>query len=730
MRILRLQATNLGSWADLDFTVPDGVTALVGANGAGKTTLLSVADLALYAKKGELVKCLRDGEQQVEVVCEFEVRGETYRVRRGAGRKSYLDFEREWRSGSPDGPQDVGREPLTCASQEETQAAIEQTVGLNRDTFRASAYLGQNAASFAEANPAQRMELFSALLGLGDYERLATLAHDQLAEVKRELDRIGGRLESLDAQAADRPDAEALVADAAQRVERAAAAALTAQQAYDAAVESYRDAQALTQTVDTARANLAAAELEHGRLAMITASAEKAQADLAALASSTSDLSEMASCLPHDLEREAELRAAVEAHARLVSEHAAAVRAQGDAADRVASLERRAETHDSRADVLDGLREETFAGERKTCRECGQELGHDASIHAAARIAEQMDVEREKAEQCRAESRAIEIPIVGEPPAGEPPTEALAQASRAVEAARTAERDLATLNERAAGLERTVALDDEDHKVRVATASEERERATAALTTALGAAPSREEGQRQQQRIADIREALNAAQTDERWATADQGRAEQRLATAVAAIEQATTLRDEQETLLLRADVLARCEQAHGRTGIPALILENRSAGIEHDATRILQQLGGESAGARVELRTLRETKAGTQQARLDVNIVTIDGHDRPFGRWSGGEKMRVDFALRWAVAANLGLRFLILDEPAAALDDDGKAAFLAIVEFLSERLDSVLLVSHTPELRDSLPQTVEIRRDNGGPSILVSSEVVEGALA
>jgi exonuclease SbcC len=99
-----------------------------------------------------------------------------------------------------------------------------------------------------------------------------------------------------------------------------------------------------------------------------------------------------------------------------------------------------------------------------------------------------------------------------------------------------------------------------------------------------------------------------------------------------------------------RAILLAACEKAHGRNGVPALILENRVPAIEAAATDLLAALGGNTAGARVELRTQREKKSGGTEDRLDVILVTADGYDRAYDSWSTGERCRIDVALAKAI--------------------------------------------------------------------------------
>ncbi len=111
-------------------------------------------------------------------------------------------------------------------------------------------------------------------------------------------------------------------------------------------------------------------------------------------------------------------------------------------------------------------------------------------------------------------------------------------------------------------------------------------------------------------------------------------------------------------------------------------------------------------------------------QDRLDVVLVTADGHDRPYEAWSGGEQMRVNVALRWALAAGTGVEIVILDEP-AALDDQGKTALRDIIDYLLGRgVRTVLVVSHEDGLRDSFDSVIEVRKD-GSSSYIAGAETL-----
>ena len=188
----------------------------------------------------------------------------------------------------------------------------------------------------------------------------------------------------------------------------------------------------------------------------------------------------------------------------------------------------------------------------------------------------------------------------------------------------------------------------------------------------------------------------------------------ERIAAAESALAECANARNK---LASELDLCTALERAYGRDGIPALIVENAAIpAIEDEANRILGEL---HTDYRVELRTQRELKSGDGLAdTLDVIILTGLG-ERPYESFSGGERSRINVALRIALARLLAhrggaeSRALLLDE-IEYLDDEGLAALAEILRGLQGEFETILIVSHAAGLRDAFDQVIEIRKDGG----------------
>ena len=224
--------------------------------------------------------------------------------------------------------------------------------------------------------------------------------------------------------------------------------------------------------------------------------------------------------------------------------------------------------------------------------------------------------------------------------------------------------------------------------------------------------------------LADAREALTASERrrDEervRWqaASTELARQQERLRRIVEATEKAEAQILERDQAQNDLDELKVLERAYGRDGIPAWIVSQVALpSIQTEATRILSEPG---TSYRVELRTERATSTGDVVDALDVIVTTEDG-ERPYETFSGGERTRINLALRIALARLLAnrrrgeSRLLVIDEP-EFLDGAGTDALIQVLRGLVD-FSRIWLISHVPNLRDAaLDGTIEVTRDEAG---------------
>jgi ABC-type multidrug transport system ATPase subunit len=151
------------------------------------------------------------------------------------------------------------------------------------------------------------------------------------------------------------------------------------------------------------------------------------------------------------------------------------------------------------------------------------------------------------------------------------------------------------------------------------------------------------------------------------------------------------------KTTLLRC--IAGLARFEGRIALDGL--EVRAGGAGHPDIGYLPQAPGPPAWA-----TGAEVLALFARLRRcePDSVVLPDGFlpplDQPAGQLSGGQRQRLAFA----VALLGGPSLLLLDEPAANLDDDGRAAMVTVLEGLREAGTSVLVAAPSPGDLNGLP--------------------------
>ena len=169
----------------LDFTGIH-VACLCGPNGHGKSALLDSITWCLWGKaRGKTHDDLISyGADQCRVELDFKARDTHYRTvrthARGGGRRRQGVTDLQLQVLGPGGAQSITGNHIR-----ETQAKIDQTVGMDYETFTNSAFLLQGRADeFSNKTAADRKAVLAKILGLESYDRLQARARDKLEQTR------------------------------------------------------------------------------------------------------------------------------------------------------------------------------------------------------------------------------------------------------------------------------------------------------------------------------------------------------------------------------------------------------------------------------------------------------------------------------------------------------------------------------------------------------------------
>ncbi|HLH80100.1 MAG TPA: SMC family ATPase [Chthonomonas sp.] len=179
------------------------VACLSGENGNGKSALLDAITWALWGRTRIASQgvseddLIRLGAQEMEILFEFELNGQRYKVTK----KRKRGGSSEWHLAGWDGKDWIS---LSGTSQRETERRLTQLLSMEYETFLNSAYLQQGRAEeFTRQTPDKRKQVLGQILGLERYDRLQELAREQVREAKAQIQELEGQVNLLKLEAND-----------------------------------------------------------------------------------------------------------------------------------------------------------------------------------------------------------------------------------------------------------------------------------------------------------------------------------------------------------------------------------------------------------------------------------------------------------------------------------------------------------------------------------------------
>ena len=756
MLIVSLQLRNYRVFESLDLEFPPGVIGIYGPNGAGKSTLLESILWVLYGKartqKGEIRSADATGECSAELL--FEHDDHYYRARRSITGQNATVKARLWIGDqvAADGPTEV-------------EKFVHSLLGMDHSAFRASVFAEQKQlAAFSDQSPERRRQLVLQLLGITPLETARDAArsdarqrqgdHQRLVSMLPELGRLEQRLsEATGIQHQAQLDAEQstkhwVAADTAQNSMASDVAALEQARVQHqlirqqgAAVRDRRDRAA----AEVARINMELQQLVVDRARMV-------------------ELQQQAAALAALEERLVHLRAYDKAFNELGSQPLVVVeeaptetliiearREASEAVTAVALLKADSDRAQANLEVAQRALEHTATlGDGSECPLCGQELGEGfATVHqhrqqelvaaqrAMSEVANHLPAAMLRAGDATCQLTALETAqrrahdsarraatAVAQRHAAEqglhdataalgsqPTDQFRAELQAALPAARTASTEVARLLGR---LEAEDSLRQRHHDEQgVVTAAEaDRQRLLSQLANIAFVPAAYDELLERHRTHVALAQTSRAASVAADLALAGAG-------ALLAAIQ----------------DQVVEARQQHA--GVGALADDARHLSRTADLLQGFRHLLVGLIGPRLSIQAgeLFNELTGNDYDGLTVDADTYElrimdrGTSYPTNRFSGSEIDLANLALRVAISEQVRFQaggqvgLLVLDEALASLDADRKDRMLTALTRLGGRFRQILVVTHAPEVKEQLPQAIEVLKTGSGKS---TARVVE----
>ncbi len=202
---LKLEISNFLSYRDTAVLNFDGIhlACIAGLNGAGKSSVLDAMTWALFGASrsrsdDDLVNktaAINGGAAQVNFI--FRLEGSVYRIlrqkklRKTAVLEFFMAID----------PEMSGWKPLTESKLRQTQAAIEQLLRMNFDTFSNASFLLQGKADeFTTKPPGKRKEILADLLGVSQWNQYKEAAAVRRKEAERRIALLDGLLADIETE--------------------------------------------------------------------------------------------------------------------------------------------------------------------------------------------------------------------------------------------------------------------------------------------------------------------------------------------------------------------------------------------------------------------------------------------------------------------------------------------------------------------------------------------------
>ena len=160
-------------------------------------------------------------------------------------------------------------------------------------------------------------------------------------------------------------------------------------------------------------------------------------------------------------------------------------------------------------------------------------------------------------------------------------------------------------------------------------------------------------------------------------------------------------------------------QKAWSKNGIQALIIDNILPKIENEINKYLNILSNGEIFIKFE--TQKIAKNGNLNETLDI-IVSDSNGSRPYERYSGGQRTRIDFAFHIGLAkfltkqSGVNIDFFVIDEGLGTLDTDGRDSVLETIQNLNSIFKQIFIISHIDDIKESFATKILVtnNKDEG----------------
>ena len=150
---------------------------------------------------------------------------------------------------------------------------------------------------------------------------------------------------------------------------------------------------------------------------------------------------------------------------------------------------------------------------------------------------------------------------------------------------------------------------------------------------------------------------------------------------------------------------------AFNQNGIRAIVIDSIIPQLEDRINNIL----GKLSEFTIKLET-QKSGAGKDVVLegLFIDIINPHGKQLDFSLFSGGEKIKISFAINEAMAEISKINFRVIDETILSLDNESTEQFLEAMAEIQQKVSQVICISHIDEIKEMFEEKLLITKING----------------
>ena len=166
---------------------------------------------------------------------------------------------------------------------------------------------------------------------------------------------------------------------------------------------------------------------------------------------------------------------------------------------------------------------------------------------------------------------------------------------------------------------------------------------------------------------------------------------------------------------------------AFGKGGNQALLIAASVPLLEQEANLLLSRMTDNRLSLTLETRRAKRSSRDAEQVEtLEVYIADELG-TRSYELFSGGEKFRINLALRIALSKLIAWRSgsplttLFIDEGFGTQDLSGQEKIVEVINSIQEDFQLIIVITHIDEIKEAFTLRIEVSKTEQGSSFIMA---------